>query len=170
MKAVPTHLKLILGNPGRRPLPDLDKLPPSSIPDCPDHLGDTAKAEWDRIVPLLNDMGLLTRADMAQLAGYCAAYGRWREVEHEIKEAQKSGKLKGLLVKTPNGYPQISPLLVISNKSQEQMHKFAAEFGLSPVMRTKVESMLKGSGANDNRDPLEKLLRASERIEESKRG
>lgn len=137
-RPVPAHLKLITGNVGHRPVPPAADLPAPTVPDCPPHLGAAARKEWERIVPELETMGVLQRADMAQLAAYCAAYGRWVEVEQEILKLQQNGAVSGLLVKSPNGYPQISPLLAISNKCLEQMRAFAGEFGLSPVMRARV--------------------------------
>jgi phage terminase, small subunit, putative, P27 family len=159
-KPIPSHLKLILGNPGKRPVPSPESLPEATAPGCPGHLGAHAQAEWKRIVPELMTLGLLQRMDMAQLAAYCTAYGRWVEVELEILKLQQGGAVSGLLVKTPNGYPQISPLLAISNKCLEQIHTFASEFGLSPVMRSRVEALSMQRPLFPD-DPMESALRAA---------
>ena len=70
-KPKPTRLKLIEGNPGRRPIRGDEPQPPASQPTCPAHLSPTAKAEWKRLAQSLNAIGLLTQVDRAALAAYC---------------------------------------------------------------------------------------------------
>jgi phage terminase small subunit len=67
-KPKPNVIKLITGNPGRRPLNKREPKPRPGIPSCPSHLSLTAKAEWRRIVPLLSECGLVTEIDRAALA------------------------------------------------------------------------------------------------------
>ena len=57
-KPKPTRLKLIEGNPGRRPIRGHEPQPPASQPTCPAHLSPTAKAEWKRLAQSLNAIGL----------------------------------------------------------------------------------------------------------------
>ncbi|WP_256369831.1 phage terminase small subunit P27 family [Microvirga sp. KLBC 81] len=81
----------------------------------------------------MHRLGLLTEMDRAALAAYCQAYGRWVEAERKLKETP-------LLIKLPSGYIQQSPWLAVANKQLELMHKYLAEFGLSPTSRTRVEA------------------------------
>ena len=127
----PTALKLLAGNPGKRPLNEAEPKPVLAIPAMPKHLGKEAKKEWKRIVPELQKLGLLTRVDRAALAAYCVSFGRWVEAEQELA-------VTGAIVVSPNGYPQQSPWLAISNKALENVRRFIAEFGLSPASRSRV--------------------------------
>ena len=70
-KPKPTSLKILAGNPGHRALNVHEPAAPEGIPECPDFLGDEARAEWDRICQVLLDMGMLTRADRTALSAYC---------------------------------------------------------------------------------------------------
>ncbi|MEX0406776.1 phage terminase small subunit P27 family [Aquibium sp. LZ166] len=130
-KPVPTVLKLINGNPGKRPLNRNEPKPVTAIPTCPAHLSPTGKAEWKRLARYLHDLGIISELDRAALAAYCQAYGRWVEAERKLKETPT-------LLRTPAGYVQPSPWLAISNKNLELMHKFMSELGLSPVSRSRV--------------------------------
>jgi hypothetical protein len=67
-------LKLIKGNPGKRPLPKDEPQPDPAIPEKPDYLDAEASKEWDRIVPELERLGLLTQLDRAMLVSYCQAW------------------------------------------------------------------------------------------------
>jgi P27 family predicted phage terminase small subunit len=128
---MPTALKVVMGNPGKRPLNHLKPKPRLAIPSCPAHLQPTAKAEWKRLARHLHQLGVLTELDRAALAAYCQEYGRWVEAERRLKETPP-------LLKTPAGHVRPSPWLAISNKSVELMHKFATELGLSPASRSRV--------------------------------
>ena len=56
-----TVVKLITGNPGRRPLNDREAQPAVEIPEPPSMLKGEALKEWERITPLLAEVGLISR-------------------------------------------------------------------------------------------------------------
>src|SRR5690606_5520585 len=82
----PSHLKLVAGNPGRRPLPPDEPQPEVAAPKCPSHLKGEARREWKRIAPELVELGVLARVDRAALAAYCQTYARWVEAEEVIAD------------------------------------------------------------------------------------
>jgi phage terminase small subunit len=82
-RPIPTRLKLLRGNPGKRQLNRDEPTPAAEAPSCPSHLGKTARREWRRISRELLKLGLLTKPDRAALAGYCAAFGDWVDTEAE---------------------------------------------------------------------------------------
>jgi len=45
----PTRLKMLTGNPGKRPLNPNEPRPEATIPDAPAELSAGARAEWDRL-------------------------------------------------------------------------------------------------------------------------
>ena len=98
----PTNLKLLQGNPGKRPINPNEPQPPVEIPSAPDHLNEVAKQEWNRIAEKLERLGLISELDRAALAAYCCAYGRWVEAEEALMKT-------GPVVRSPNGYPMFSP-------------------------------------------------------------
>ena len=57
-----------------------------NIPDCPDELTDDAKIEWNRIIPLLEVRGLVSKISRAALAGYCSNWAVWVESQRHLKE------------------------------------------------------------------------------------
>jgi phage terminase small subunit len=83
----PTHLKVLMGNPGKRPLNANEPRPEVAIPDCPVELGEVARREWDRMAPQLASLRILTHLDRAALAAYCGAYSRSRISAPEARES-----------------------------------------------------------------------------------
>jgi len=150
-KPKPTALKLLEGNPGRRPIKGAEPRPPGALPTCPAHLGASAKAEWKRLARDLNGIGLLTTADRAALAVYCQSWGRWVEAERKLQETP-------LMLKTPAGYVQISPWLTIANKERELMARYMAELGLTPSSRTRLAVDVSSSRKPWEYDPASEYL------------
>jgi P27 family predicted phage terminase small subunit len=101
------------------------------LPRCPPHLNPAASAEWRRVAKALQQAGVLTTFDRAALAAYCQAWGRWVEAEERLRETPP-------LVKTPSGYIQQSPWLLIANKQLELMGRYMVELGLTPAARSRV--------------------------------
>jgi P27 family predicted phage terminase small subunit len=131
-KPKPTTLKILEGNPGRRPLNDREPLAPAEVPECPDFLDEEARAEWFRMAKVLQDMGLLTRADRAALAAYCVVYSRWVTAERQVQRL-------GTIVKSPlKNFPMKSPYLTVADQALETMRKFMVEFGLTPSSRSRI--------------------------------
>ena len=131
---MPTALKVMRGNPGKRPLNKREPKIKAAIPPCPSHLSDEAQAEWDRIGRELYEMGILANADRALLAIYAQAWG-------DLVKAQEQIRADGYMVKSPNGYEIPNPWLPIRNKAVEQIQKIAGEFGMSASARTRISAI-----------------------------
>lgn len=150
-KPKPTALKVLEGNPGRRPLNEYEPVPPKAKIECPDWLEEEAKREWNRLAPSLEAMGVLTMADVTAFAGYCQAYARWREAEEFISK-------HGSIFQTPSGYVQQVPQVSIAQQNLKIMQSLCSEFGLTPATRARIIA----GGGNDSAasdDPMEMLLK-----------
>jgi P27 family predicted phage terminase small subunit len=136
----PTHLKLLRGNPGHQKLrPEPQPLVPKTCPEPPAFIAGYAADEWWTVAPELHRLGLLTRIDVPALAAYCYAYGQWRlAAEALARMADRDGTMHGLLVKTVDGNARRNPLVKIASDAAEDMLRFAGEFGLTPIARTRL--------------------------------
>jgi P27 family predicted phage terminase small subunit len=144
-KPVPTPLKELRGNPGKR---RVGSDPPfaKGMPSCPEHLDQTAKTEWRRVVKELHAAGILARVDRAMLAAYCQVYSRWVTFEkivqagpvlitgEQITDPQTGKVLSDTRQFTAN------PCLRAMNQILRQLHAFASEFGMSPASRVRLQS------------------------------
>ncbi len=135
-KPQPTALKLIKGNPGKRPLNKKEPEPAEGHLYCPQHLSKEARKEWRRIVPILYQMHIARKPDQAAIAAYCQTYGRWVDAERKMADLGDNA----LLTKTSNGNIIQSPLVGIANRSMELMLRFMVEFGLTPSSRSRIVS------------------------------
>lgn len=153
----PSALKKLQGNPGKRKLNRREPKPRAGVPIMPLGLSELAQDEWNAIVPLLQEMGVLTSADSKALAAYCSCYAQWMLAEKEIAEY-------GITIKTVHldedgedilflDY-KTNPAVRVRSDALRQMKSFLIEFGLTPASRTKLQI----SNAGDNVDPFEAFL------------
>ena len=85
--------------------------------------------------------GLMTELDRAALAAYCAAYGRWAQAERAINRMAAKDELNAaLMIKTVSGNAIQNPLVGIANTAKRAVVKYAAEFGMTPSARTRVNA------------------------------
>ena len=135
----PSGLRILEGNPARRPLPTNEPRPLPGEPDIPSYLDNDARAEWKRIVPILLGMRVLTAADGTALGNLCQAVSLLKQAHHTLQQATQGGG-SGLLMKTPSGYVQQSPLIGIINGQVEIINRISREFGLTPSSRIRLEA------------------------------
>jgi len=149
-KPKPTVLKILEGNPGKRPLNDNEPTPDIEIPNCPHYIRKdrTAKREWDRIVPQLYDLGLLTNVDRSILELYCVNYSLFVWATEDIRE-------NGHIAKTRGG-DKANPAVAIAREAAKIIKACAVEFGLTPSSRSRIKVPKK----KEDDDPMEKLLKS----------
>lgn len=148
-KPKPTALKVLGGNPGKRPLNEKEPQPEKEAPRCPSWLEPEAKKEWKRMAKTLETIGVLTQVDKAAFAGYCQAYARWKEAEEFLSK-------HGTIFKTPSGYIQQVPQVSIAQTYLKVMKDFCSEFGLTPAARTRIQV---DSAEGQEDDPMEAILK-----------
>lgn len=152
-KPKPTALKKLEGNPGKRPLNDLEPLPKVTMLRCPNWLEPEAKKEWRRLAPVLIGAGILTSADAVPFAGYCQAYARWKEAEEQVSRLGMVYKEKDTERVRPN------PYIAIARSAFAEVKSLAAEFGLTPANRTAIiANALTAEKSKRELDPMEQIL------------
>ena len=132
-KPKPTALKILQGNPGRRPLNKREPKPKKSL-RCPAGLSPRARTEWRRLAPELFRLGLLTMADQVIFAMYC-------ETSSVFFGARKKAD-----------YEKRNGAMISMEKAWGNARSFAALFGLSPSDRVRL------TAATEEDDDLDEFL------------
>ena len=93
-KPKPTIIHVMNENPGKRDISErielenrVEKIEPGEILEAPEWIkhNPIAKAEWERVAPILADLGLLKVNDTSALEAYCKCWSRYKEAEQQIK-------------------------------------------------------------------------------------
>lgn len=127
----PVALKILEGNPGKRPLPKNILKPRLGAP-CPEWLSSTASAHWKRLAPMLERLGLLTEVDQSALACLCDALA---DLEWANETIEEEGRTQMGVAGTAIAHPAV----LIARQAREHVRKFASEFGLTPSTRSRAE-------------------------------
>ncbi len=96
-------------------------------PPMPRDLPAEAKAEWRRVVPTLEGMGLLATIDRGVLIRYCRAWADWCEL---VALIASSGKL----IKAPRGIVR-NPAWLLKRDVEQSLADLARQLGLTPTAR-----------------------------------
>jgi P27 family predicted phage terminase small subunit len=142
----PTHLKVIAGNPGRRPLPQDEPEPDGDLFEAPEHLSQRQKEIWAKCIRDA-PAGLLKRLDTNVLERFVAAKALWEDANRRVSES-------GSIVNGPEkGKFMQNPFLRVMWESDKAIRRACDELGFSPAARTRV----KISGKKKDRSSFGKL-------------
>lgn len=149
----PSALKLMDGNPGKRPIDEREPKPQGGLPRCPKRLeGEAAKA-WKLFAKQLGDCGIATSLDATAVEMLCDKYAQYAEARaNEIK-----GGSVWLGNKGDNGLPTFvySPYYAIARNHWNDLLRMLNEFGMTPSSRTKI----KVDAGKEKKDELEDFLK-----------
>jgi P27 family predicted phage terminase small subunit len=144
-KRKPPKLKLIAGNPGKRPIPGAPR-PAAEVPAPYEWMSAEAKREWVRVAPQMAALGLLTVLDTDALALYCETISNYINAKMILEREGTTYKHKGLTKK--------HPCVGMRDQAARDAAMFARELGLLPTARQRlgVEDDV------DEADPLAEFL------------
>lgn len=100
----------------------------ASTPAMPRTLKGEAAAEWKRIVPELEQMGVLATVDRAVLVRYCVTWADWVECNDLL---QGSGKV----VRGKDGQLVRNPVWLLRRDAETTLADLGRQLCLSPVAR-----------------------------------
>jgi len=153
-KPQPTAMRLLRGNPGKRPINTSEPKFETTNTRPPKNLSALGRKKWRELIKLLHRKKLFTDADRDLLHNYVIAFERWIEAERRLSIAGTTAEHTD---SNGNIVMRRRPEVDVSRIYQSQMYKIAAEFGMSPSSRSKIFG--DGSGGKVV-DPLEEFLGA----------
>jgi P27 family predicted phage terminase small subunit len=144
-------MKQLAGNPGHRALNENEPKPRIERAPCPTHITGPARKLWRLITDELVSLGVLTILDYTVLEIYCAAYQIWRAAKakvdregSELAPPVQGKETETLFGTVPASYAPASKVinqsLNIMAMKEKTMIKLAAELGLTPSARTRLQS------------------------------
>ena len=143
----PTSLKILRGNPGKRRLNKAEPQPPTDGIVMPPHLGPVAAERWRELLPMLEAVRVMTRADIEALARYCDTYEWWLATRAKLRAdgdtypiLNDGGEVK---------YIAQRPEVAIAHKLAQQLRQLEQDFGLNPAARASLHVEKPAATADD---------------------
>jgi len=115
-------------------------------PEMPEHFDDDHRRVWIKTTTLLKKWGMLKEIDGAVVEAYCTSYLLWVSSDKEIKKLtdaaikDKKSKIHGLLIRGATSTLIVNPLITISNKARADTIYYAAQLGMTPAARLRIEA------------------------------
>jgi P27 family predicted phage terminase small subunit len=157
-KPKPTVLKLVTGNPGHRPINLAEPKPRHERTSAPAHVTDGARETWGYVTAILDDMGLLTKADSLALEALCEALNDLRDARAALARpiiGRRTDKETGLEIEWviaeagERRYVSFGkdgvmvrprPEMAMIADADRRIKAWLAEFGLTPSARSRVKT------------------------------
>jgi len=130
-KKTPTTLRLLRGNPGRRPINPLEPEPDKGVPEAPRWFSELELSGWETMVAALQPMGVLTVSDGPALTQLAHAWAEWRQAEATVH-------VEGAYFETPDGSLRKHPAVGVAANAWRRVASMLAEFGLTPSSRARI--------------------------------
>lgn len=116
------------GNPSHRKPKRTVRAKPGA-PAAPAWLVAEAKAEWKRVVPELDDLGILAKVDRGVLAAYCDAWAKFTMAARAMTE---------LTAVDIDGLTRKHPLWQIYREASGRVELLAKTIGATPTARLRM--------------------------------
>lgn len=151
-KPKPSHLKLITGNPGKRPMNENEPPVPFERPSCPAHVSDKARETWGYVCGLLEGMGILSTVDAVAIEVLCEAYADFLAAGDELKAL--GSPYYSTVTESGAIMWRAHPAQAARRDADVRIRGWLSEFGMTPAQRSKI----KIGQPKETRDPAEKFF------------
>lgn len=132
---MPTERKRLLGNPGKRPLPDpattkaLEPAAPRHLPSPPDHLDERGATTWRHALTLGERW--IAETDLQLLTRYCEALDEREELKQLVAK-------NGLVSIGSQGQEVISPYYKALKDLDRDLTRYEGLLGFTPADRARL--------------------------------
>lgn len=130
-KPLPTAVKELNGNPGRRPLNDSEPIPTGALLEPPEPLNERQLRIWRNVLAMA-PKGVLRDLDGRLLVRYCRTYDLWIQATDEVERS-------GFTAEGARG-PSVAPALNVMQKLESALVRQEAELGFTPASRSRLHA------------------------------
>ena len=139
----PTHLRLVRGNPSKRPINKNEPQPPKGVPPVPKHFDKQGKYWFKRMAEELDAIGVISQLDARALELLVEAYTEYRHhcetldregytyAVYSDNDADEGKKREIRMIKP-------HPAAMMKADAWKRLRAMLAEFGMTPSSRSKV--------------------------------
>ena len=110
--------------------------PPAGRPKCPTFLSPYAKTTWKALVPMLDQMGVLSLIDGRTLARYCELWAKWRDLAQFV---QKNGTAYEYVTQSGESHWRAFPQAKDLSSISDSLLRLEKQFGLTPSARASLK-------------------------------
>jgi len=118
--------------------------------EAPEWLPQSARTEWERLVPVMKKDFPLSETDYGSLVSYCLAYSRIKTAENEIR---KTGTF---ITSESSGVKKANPAVNVQSKAMNDLKASANALGMTLEARSKLA--LNKAKTQEEKDPFKEMM------------
>lgn len=146
-RPMPTQLRIVSGNAGKRAVNHAEPEAPSNRPEAPSRLSAKEKKHFNLICDLLDGMKILSAADAITIE-HAAFY---LEESIALRKQLKKGRFQEITSREGSVTIKVHPAAPLLNADVKILNSLLGELGLTPTARTRIIS---GDGDGAGKDDL----------------
>jgi len=152
----PTALRILQGNPGKRPLNKSEPQPLKGLPAIPDWLTIYPRAveNWQREGEILTRIGVMTEADQGVFAMRCYHFDQFLTMAEQIRREGRTIEVVTVVNKAPVIKVVTHPLIKQLEVTIVEYRRLGSLLGLDPATRSRIRVGNKG----EQKDKLAEFL------------
>ena len=136
-KPKPTRLKILTGNPGKRPMNTNEPRSKGGLPTPPRHLSASVRKVWKRLREQIKGSGIATSLDTVAFEMLCKSYADYLDACEKVSQFGAVWIDKGEAKIPKFAY---SPYWAVMNREWKKVQTMLVEFGLTPSSRSRVQA------------------------------
>ena len=136
---LPLALRILNGNASKRPLPKDAPRPVARAPRRPAHVTGYARRWWERTVPALVVLGVVSAADRTVLELASSLYDEWRTLGDAI--ADQGGPTYECRTVAGEAMRRPRPEVAMRARALRELVGLLQELGLTPAARCRVKAL-----------------------------
>jgi len=150
-KPIPTHLKIVKGDHHKSRINTSEPKPCRGKVDAPSHMSAKAKQAWGYVSTMLDDMGVLTKADAIGLECLCEAYADYLDARQELKVL--GSNYYETTTEKGSTLHRLHPAMQVVQDADRRIKLWLSEFGKTPASRSRLRV-----DQRDNEEPEERFF------------
>lgn len=131
----PSHLRLVRGNPSKRPITKGTQAPPVKGGKTPAFLSKNEQNWYKKIINQLIEREILTELDLKAVEMLVKAYSDYRTINSVL---ESDGIIQKVVTTTGDTRTKPSPFLGEAREARKELKAWLQEFGMTPASRSKV--------------------------------
>jgi P27 family predicted phage terminase small subunit len=153
-KPKPGAIKKLQGNPGKRPIKDLNYDTLTDLPDPKTYLPEPAKEFWNDFGTYCVSQKILSYLDLPMLEVMANEYADYRDSLEKLKA--------GKAYKTESGYFQQTPIFSMKNNARDFLTRCLSMFFGTPTERSR--GYVQEKGKEGKEEEIEAFLKAGKKL------
>jgi P27 family predicted phage terminase small subunit len=116
---------------------------PPGVPQAPAWMCEIARAEWDRVAPMLEASKVMSPRHQQTLAAYCDSFADMVTADRELQA-------NGTTIMDDKGRVSNHPAWLRKRDARNQLLKFASEFGLTASALSRVSAVEQATATDED--------------------